>query len=746
MKHILKLFSVCVLWSAALSAFAQTGPGGVGNATGSGGQPQNRLWLRADAGTSTTTNGQPVSGWNDQSGNGNNASQGTSGNRPQFIASEPLANNRPVLRFDGNDDWMQTTTHLTDNVGTLIVVGRKTALSSDYRTIFTSQDFLMLGQTPSLDQWGAYNDGGERLFTPGTSIGVNSSAAFRILGYRQNGLGANQLALFLDGVQSTTLHNGGSNGKSITTIGSNSSGTSGIQHFPGDIAEVIFYSAALNEAQRIIVENYLSSKYGVSIGTNDRYAYDGTHGNDVAGIGQASDGSQHLNASSSRLNISSPSSLANNRFALFGHNNGALTLSNTNAPASRRRLNRVWRYDETGGSIGTVTLAFDVSGISLPSGTSISGILVDADGDFSSGATELTGTLSGGIYTVTGASIPDGSYITLARTLSTSPTAPVSLTYTPNTLTLVYGTSGSSVPPDVDDGDSPITSYTLVSPPAGISINASTGVISVAGTTNAGTYTLSVTATNGVGSTTFNNVYTVVVQPFDVSSVVYNNTTTSVGAAVSFLPTPAVPAGSGVSFSATGLAPLTINAATGEITGSAFTSETVYQATVTISSSGPNSTGGPVTRTLTIAALGATGPGGVGASVTNRLWLRADAGTSTTTNGQPVSGWNDQSGNGNNASQGTSGSQPQFIASEPLANNRPVLRFDGNDWMQTATHITNNVGTLMIVARKTAGSGGYLTIFTSQDFLMLGGRRHWMYGVRIMMGPTGYLRRGHLLG
>jgi hypothetical protein len=149
-------------------------------------------------------------------------------------------------------------------------------------------------------------------------------------------------------------------------------------------------------------------------------------------------------------------------------------------------------------------------------------------------------------------------------------------------LTLIYGTAGNSVAPDVDDGDSPITSYALVSAPAGISINASTGVISVAGTTNVGTYTLSVIATNGVGSTTFNNVYTVTVQPFNVSSVVYNTTTTSVGAAVSFLPTPTVPAGSGVSFSATGFRPLTINPSTGEITGSAFTSETVYQATVTI--------------------------------------------------------------------------------------------------------------------------------------------------------------------
>jgi hypothetical protein len=192
LRIICAYFVFCLV---SLSAVAQTGPGGVGNASGSGGQPQNRLWLRADAGTSTTTNGQTVSAWNDQSGNGNNATQGTSANQPLFIASEPLANNRPVLRFDGSDDWMQTTTHLTDNVGTLMSCRHEKLPSGfgGYRTIFTSRDFLMLGRASGSDVWGAYNDGADRLYTPGTSIGTDATAAFRILGYRQNGSGADQL-------------------------------------------------------------------------------------------------------------------------------------------------------------------------------------------------------------------------------------------------------------------------------------------------------------------------------------------------------------------------------------------------------------------------------------------------------------------------------------------------------------------------------------------------------------------------
>ncbi len=409
----------------------------MGNATGSSGQPQNRLWLRADAGTSTTTNGQPVSGWNDQSGNGNNASQGTSGSQPQFIASEPLANNRPVLRFDGNDDWMQTTTHLTDNVGTLIVVGRKTALSSDYRTIFTSRDFLMLGRTPSQDVWGAYNSGGERLFTPGTSIGANSSAAFRILGYRQSGLGANQLALFLDGVQSTTLQNGGGNGKSITTIGSNNTFVS--QHFPGDIAEVIFYRAPINAAQRIIVENYLSSKYGVTISAaSDFYAGTSPYLEQVHGIG-TTDGSadKHTRAQSSGglvLEERNTSLNATNEFLLAGHNGvAAVPISTADLPSGvQQRWSRIWYLDKTGTIDARIAFDFSDADVSaIPANPTNYRLLYRAGTSGSFSEVTIVGTpfiqnTDQVAFDVNDANLP-GGYYTLATTNPVDSPLPVEL-------------------------------------------------------------------------------------------------------------------------------------------------------------------------------------------------------------------------------------------------------------------------------------------------------------------------------
>ena len=69
----------------------------------------------------------------------------------------------------------------------------------------------------------------------------------------------------------------------------------------------------------------------------------------------------------------------------------------------------------------------------------------------------------------------------------------------------------------------------------------------------------------------------------------------------------------------------------------------------------------------------AQGPGGVNSNLF--LWLKANAGTSTTTNGQPVSSWADQSGNGNNATQGNAAVQPIYQTN--VINGQPTLSFNG---------------------------------------------------------------------
>src|SRR5579883_1373033 len=62
-----------------------------------------QLWLRADAGTITGI-GNKVASWQDQSGNGNNATQSNSSNQP--ILETNVLNGYPVVHFDANSRFL----------------------------------------------------------------------------------------------------------------------------------------------------------------------------------------------------------------------------------------------------------------------------------------------------------------------------------------------------------------------------------------------------------------------------------------------------------------------------------------------------------------------------------------------------------------------------------------------------------------------------------------------------------------
>ena len=74
-----------------------------------------------------------------------------------------------------------------------------------------------------------------------------------------------------------------------------------------------------------------------------------------------------------------------------------------------------------------------------------------------------------------------------------------------------------------------------------------------------------------------------------------------------------------------------------------------------------------------------------------RLWLRADGGLGVGS----VAGWPDQSGNNNAAVQSDSSKQPTLVAN--ALNGRPVVRFNGGQWL--------NLPDLMPAATATAGEG-----------------------------------------
>lgn len=104
------------------------------------------------------------------------------------------------------------------------------------------------------------------------------------------------------------------------------------------------------------------------------------------------------------------------------------------------------------------------------------------------------------------------------------------------------------------------------------------------------------------------------------------------------------------------------------------------------------------------------------ASLSNlKLWLRADSGVVNNT-GNVIS-WNDLSGNGNNAVQNLSNSQPQFIPN--VLNGYPVVRFDGvNDFLNgtTINNLSNSSLTIFVLANGKISTGSNVSVYFGINF------------------------------
>jgi hypothetical protein len=205
------------------------------------------------------------------------------------------------------------------------------------------------------------------LYIEGTNDRFSTNTVFAAVVFDGSLTTNNRSKIYLSGsldVTSGESINSIANNASDLTIGVMNEGYGTGRHLAGDLAECIVYNTPLNTAQRIIVENYLGAKYAISI-SNDKYAYESIHGNDVAGIGHEDAGNYHTKARSSIAELSNPADLENSEYLLFGHNGLNLSAENNDIPVGViSRLNRVWRFDETGGDVGNITILFDVSSFS----------------------------------------------------------------------------------------------------------------------------------------------------------------------------------------------------------------------------------------------------------------------------------------------------------------------------------------------------------------------------------------------
>lgn len=356
---------------------AQSGPAGVGNPT------NNALWLKADAGTSSTINATAISSWNDQSGNGINVSQTVAAQQPSYTSN--VLNSFPAIQFDNvnganvNDKMLGPDSPLLDNTSgySFFMVTRPQNVDNNARVIVSKRTAVAVDQS-----FMQFFFTGSRFYTDIQSNNnrYNTSATFAantnyIIGQFYDGTlaAASRCSTFINSgldVTSTESSTLVTDNVSPLVVGSTDAGDP--RPFGGYIAEVIIYRSALNEASRIIVDNYLSAKYNIALSANNRYSGDDAGNGDfdyeVCGVGQESSGSSTSFSSSvsGGLGVSVNSGLDNGDYLLAGHNsftNNATYLDVAGMTGSlNARWSRIWYFDitNTSSSINT-NLEFDLS-------------------------------------------------------------------------------------------------------------------------------------------------------------------------------------------------------------------------------------------------------------------------------------------------------------------------------------------------------------------------------------------------
>ena len=420
----------------SISSFSQSGPGGVGNATGVGGVAKNILWL--DASTLPLLNNDPVVTWTDITGNGNNATQAVPAQRPRFITS--IVNGKPIVRFtSGNSNILNFNGSILTNTDLYVtyvaarrVDGYQLVLGGTESTANTN---LHMGWNSTANL--ICNHWGNDIVVPnsgGSGSGLNSFGVFtdRLASLEPSP----QRVLYQNGLQRGSVNNN----NFLTSYGGAGIGSRNGIYYNVDVAEVVFYTNALNLAQMLIVNQYLASKYGITLDDGTNYYTNATYNRDVIGVGttngtikqtqtNGSGGALYLKERNGSLNETNEFVFAGNSGT--SHGVVATDLPTLTAPAQLLdRWNRVYYIERRQGGVqnaGTTDLSigfdFTESGIA-PADGNVYYLLYRAgtSGTFST-VVGGTGTITGGKvwFNILNANLTSG-YYTVAKSNQTNVT------------------------------------------------------------------------------------------------------------------------------------------------------------------------------------------------------------------------------------------------------------------------------------------------------------------------------------
>ena len=229
------------------------------------------LWLRSDVGV--TTSSGAVTSWADQSGNSNNATQGTGANRPTLVTGSANSGVLPSISFNGSSHYLTLPTgfaNLSAGASAFIMLKPTAAVATGTPFVCgnsSNSDALIVKTTGSGTNAALYAFNGATSSNVTTSSNPLSTSAFQLVetvytpgSSPGTGVGKVYVGGTLQATATTLVQNLNNTSRTINRIGTSTAST---EWFAGNICEILVYSSPVSDSQRKSIESYMLSKYGV---------------------------------------------------------------------------------------------------------------------------------------------------------------------------------------------------------------------------------------------------------------------------------------------------------------------------------------------------------------------------------------------------------------------------------------------------------------------------------------------------
>jgi hypothetical protein len=409
------------------------------------------FWLRADLGTSTVLNNASLAQWDDQGALGLHVSS-IIDYQPRFI--ENGANFNPSINFSTTNDFLE----------------RSNVQSNFIKTNNTNSGFVVANINNTSSMVMVYNQGNN---TGKTRNGIGRTRSrfnvntplytiaapinkYNLITQIVNPLGRN---FYLDGgINGSAATSESQTTVSRITIGRSTANIFGSSDLIGNVSEIVNFKRNLTNQEREKVDTYLAIKYGISLSHNyingmgdEIYASDGSgtvigFDKGIFGIGyEVLNGGldQRISKSSEETSLvtivngtftatsitknKDGIALVNNQYLLMGHNGGSLIFNQFQAPVGKSILDRKWKVKNTGG-VGAISIqvldAVNSGKITLPPAidNSVDLIVKSGSSDFSSGASvyPMTYDFINKVWKIPSITLSTDDYFTFQTVLRTS--------------------------------------------------------------------------------------------------------------------------------------------------------------------------------------------------------------------------------------------------------------------------------------------------------------------------------------